>query len=195
MKKPVLRTLDAVLQISRDSGPVPIHLHVVDLQMGLDRHAVTITRRDGGAISLTGTLAGVTFHPKERRGAPTKLSRDMALYMAVRLFACGGKATTAQARQQVLELWVCNNWRGIQDESTLNKKLKTAIAEIRRLGCSVYMHDCSPVKDGFVVLAPEKTFDLAPSQHASLLGDGWFWRYGTEKAIFGSLRFDTPLEA
>lgn len=41
MKKPVLRTLQAQLQLARDAEPVPILLHIADMGLGLDRHSET----------------------------------------------------------------------------------------------------------------------------------------------------------
>lgn len=195
MKKPVLRTLSAQLQLSRDAEPVPILLHIVDMGLGLDRHSVTMARQDGGAIPLTGSLTGVTFHPQERRGAPPKLGRDMALHMAWRLYECGGKMSEAQARQKVLEHWSSNDWRGIPDESALNKKLHSANAEISKKQYSFFAADFGESEKSIVVLANQKAFDLKPGEFARGDGRGWVWRYGSEKAIFGTFSFDAKLEA
>ena len=190
MKKPVLRTLSAQLQLSRDAEPAPILLHIVDMGLGLDRHSVTMARQDGGAIPLTGILSGVTFHPQERRGAPRKIARDMALYIAWHVFASGGQST-AKARKKVLEMWSGNNWPGVPDEAALGKKLQAASDEWSRKRLAFLVGEFGDASENFYVAAR----DAMPCQNGQITGDGWFWPYGTERAIFGKFLFDGPLQA
>lgn len=193
MKLPIVRAIPAALQLSQGFHPVPIVLHVTDMRLGLDRHSVTVMSKYGEPLIHTGTLSGVTFHEQERRGAPPKLGRDMALRMALHLYLCGNKMSEAQARQKVLELWSCNDWRGIPDESALNKKLHKADAEISRSQLSFFAADFGESEKSVVVLADQSAFDLKPREYARAKGEGWVWHYGMERATFCAFSFNERL--
>ena len=180
MKKPVLRTLSAQLHLLRGAEPVPVLLHVIDMGLGLDRHSITMTRKDGGAMHLTGSLSGVTFHPQERRGAPRRIARDMALYIAWHAL-CHSGMSSAKARAAVLQMWESNGWKGVPDESALGKRLQAAADEWQSGRADFLVGEYSSASEELYLGAYRQ--DWRPGD--DLVGLGWFWVYGTETAVRG----------
>ena len=192
MKKPVLRTLDALLRVPfLDAAQVPAALHVMD--MGSDEHSMTLQfqSKQGHVFTAHGVLSGVRFRDVETRGAPKKQARDVALALACHFFECGGENTKAQAREAVLDLWSRNGWQGLSETTHLNKKLRGIEKTLK--GLFVLTAHFGEITKSKVIALPRDAFDLKPHQHARGNGVGWVWCYVDEVAKFGKFSFDTPL--
>ena len=155
------------------------------MDMGSDEHSTTLQfqGKAGHVFTAHGVLSGVRFRDVETRGAPKKQARDVALWLALHFFQCGGENTKAQAREAVLELWSGNGWQGVSDTTHLNKKLREIEKTLK--GLTVLAATFGEITKSKVIALPHDALDIKPHQHLRGNGVGWRWSYGDEVAIFG----------
>lgn len=175
-------------------------LYANDFGDGATKHLLDghLTDLYGATSRFSGHLSGVQFMPRETRGAPIKIARDVALFLAYQWFLgiakSGAKAKPeSEAQQDVMELWAGRGFKGVNEETHLRKRLKSGTNSVR--GLSLMHYVCkSTAPDGAMVAALNDAFDLRPGECIGMNGPGWYWRYGTEVAFQGSFTVRAQLK-
>lgn len=191
-KKPIQRAIDVLIKSSVSDDALQGVFYTNDFRDGATEHLLDghLTDSQGATRRFSGRLSGMQFVPVETRGAPAKVARDVALFLAYQWFlgiaerVAPARAESA-ARQGVMELWAAQDFTGVSEETHLRKRLKTGAAAVH--GLSLLHYVCTSADpDGMVVAALEEVFDLRPGEYMGINGPCWLWQYGMEAAIQGS---------
>lgn len=192
-KKPVQRAIEILIQNTQSGDSVKGIFYANDFGDGATEHLLDghFTDSRGETRRFFGRLTGYQFGPVERRGAPRKIARDVAIFLAYQWHLGAAKRKDAQARPQkdarerVMNLWAERGFTGASEETHLRKRLKAGAAGVH--GLSLMRFEClTPTPDGVLIAALESAFDMSPGDSIGIDGPGWFWRYGMEEAIEGA---------
>lgn len=87
-KKPVQRAIEILIQNTESGDSVKGIFYANDFGDGATEHALDghFTDARGKTRRFFGRLSGVQFVPVETRGAPKKVARDVALFLAYEWF-------------------------------------------------------------------------------------------------------------
>ena len=191
-KKPIQRSIEILIQPRGSGDGLKGMFYTNDFGDGAAEHPLDghLTDSQGVTRRFFGRLSGVQFVPVETRGAPEKVARDVALYLAYQWFFGNalrdGKPWPKRiAKQGVLDLWAGRGFKGASEETHLNKRVKQGGKTVH--GLSLMRYVCAGVSpDGAVIAAHEDVFDCRPGEYIGINGPGWFWQYGMETAIQGN---------
>lgn len=198
MKTPTQRAIEVLIR-SKKQGEALMDgtVYANDYGDAVSTHAIggRLVDRQGAEYTVSGLLSGFVFVPTETRGRPRKVGRDEALWMAFRWYLADS-GTEADAREKVMSLWEAKDWRGIgtSDRTHMNKKLRDTEKRMLTDGHSLIFYHTTDKLDGVVIAMNRSAFDTVTPQQLSGAGEGWVWRFGTERADYGSWRFGRPLE-
>lgn len=191
-KKPVQRAIGILIQNTESGDSLEGIFYANDFGDGATEHALDghFTDTRGETRRFFGRLSGVQFVPVETRGAPVKVARDVALFLAYQWHLGAAKRgaearAERDARQGVMNLWEARGFKGASEETHLCRRLKAGAEAVH--GLSLLRYECAtPTPDGLVIAALESVFDMRPGEYMGINGPGWFWRYGMEQAIEGN---------
>lgn len=202
-KKPVQRAVEILVRNRVSGDSLEGLFYANDFGDGADVHLLDghLTDSRGVTRRFSGQLSGVRFTPMAKQGAPKKVGRDVALFLAYRWFLGGATAPRekSRARQEVMELWAVQGFKGASEETHLRKRLhagEKAAQGLSRLrvvtdGKAADGH-ANATRDGVVIAAPPDAFDVRPGEHVAINGFGWYWRLGMEEAVQGRLSAGVP---
>lgn len=190
-KKPVQRSIEILIQNTESGDSLEGIFYASDFGDGATEHVLDghFTDTRGETRRFFGQLSGVQFVPVETRGAPVKVARDVALFLAYQWHLGAAKRADVayaerDAREGVMNLWAAQGFKGVSEEKHLRRRLKAGAATV--YGLSLLRYECAtPTPDGMVIAALESVFDMRPGEYMGINGPGWFWRYGMEEAIEG----------
>lgn len=190
-KKPVQRAIEILIQSTESGDSVKGIFFANDFGAGATEHVLDghFTDTRGETRRFFWRLSGVQFVPVETRGAPVKVARDVALFLAYQWHLGAAKRADVayaerDAREGVMNLWAAQGFKGVSEERHLRRRLKAGAETV--YGLSLLRHECAtPTPDGMVIAALESVFDIRPGEYMGINGPGWFWRYGMEEAIKG----------
>ena len=190
-KKPIQRAIEVLIRHRITGQELTGTVYANDFSDAETVHHLEghLADAQGGAVKFVGQLSGVQFVPVETRGAPKKVDRDVALFLAYQWFLGNAKRETEAkarnvARQGVMELWATNGFKGVTEETHLTKRVKAGAQAVH--GLSLMHYVCTGVNpDGVMIAAHEDAFDWRPGEYVGINGHGWYWRYGMEAAIEG----------
>lgn len=201
--RPIQRAIQILIRYPASGYALNGVVYANDFSDGATLHHLEgyLTDAQGAACKFVGQLEGLQFVPVETRGAPVKVARDVALFLAYRWFLGGGIAAKAKsnARQGVMDLWAAQGFKGASEETHLRKRLSAGEKSTHGLSRLRVVTDGSAVvglanggPDGMVIAAPPDAFDVRPGECVAINGRGWYWRYGMEKAVQGHLSAGVP---
>ncbi|WP_143227229.1 MULTISPECIES: hypothetical protein [unclassified Acidovorax] len=202
-KKPVQRAVEVLVRDRMSGDSLKGLFYANDFGDGADEHVLDghLTDARGVTRRFVGRLSGVRFTPMAKQGAPKKVARDVALFLAYRWFLGGESAPRAKsrARQAVMELWAARGFKGASEETHLRKRLHAGEKAAQGLSRLRVVTDGKPsvghaeaTLDGIVIAAPPDAFDVRPGELVAINGIGWYWRLGMEEAVQGRLSAGVP---
>lgn len=197
-KTPVQRAIDFQATFNDASQWLRGTLYANDFCDGATAHQLEgyLTDQHGVERRFSGRLDGVQFVSKEARGAPKKTGRDVALHLAYMWFLGRAKRSEvgrpeSDAREQVMQLWIANGFRGVSEETHLRKRMRAGAQAA--YGLSLLRFEAHDVKEGGAVIAAPTEAFVFEQGRISVSGQGWFWRYGMEAAVHGGHSATIPL--
>ncbi len=194
LKKPTQRAIEVIFRNRSDNSVAGGMFYTHDFGDGATRHRLEghLTDQEGRTLRLSFDLSGLQFVPVENRGRPKKTARNVAFFLAHRWFlgiAIRTKKPRAESKalDDAMLLWQSLGFQGVSDEAHARKLLKAG----KEAACGLSLLHVDATNgahaDGVVIAADESTFDMRPGEYMGINGDGWFWRYGMEKAEWGKL--------
>lgn len=190
------------MEVASLAGPVfsgPIW--VIDHCDGAQSHVFSARLTDGlsrQSLTVGGSVSGFSFlRTPERRGAPRKDARNMAVLLAYKWFyardqSAPERGRAMRAKSAVVDLWTKNGWKGVTEESHVTSRLRAQEAILKQLRASLLSHVCDDGLDGCLLAGESPGFTFGSSE-VSFSGKAWWWRYGSEHANFGYVAASIPL--
>ncbi len=191
---PIQRAIQVVIASPERGREVSGILYANDFGDGATRHSVEgyLNGPQDVQWKASGHLSGIQFEPMPSKGAPKKIDRNVAFFLAYQWFFfpavfLGKTRMPAVVLREVMELWQSRGYKGATEETHARKLVKEGadgMSEYRILRQETTL-DGKP--SGVMFAMPPATFTQLHDGHLSLCGPGWMWRYGEEKAVYGRL--------
>lgn len=186
-------------------GDIRGHLSVLDKRAGASQHVIAAGKFVDGAGMLhtvtSGSLEDVWIESPGRGAPRTKAMRDVAAYLAWRVYLAGSerdKKAQAQARTQVLGLWEERGWKGFVTESHVSCAVKRGEKILRETGefALAIIRDDGPPLRCFAFAASPEYLTKTPAGKLLVTGPGYVWVGGLESAVRANPRqpFFIPTE-
>lgn len=191
---PIQRAIQVVIASPERGREVMGILYANDFGDGATRHSVEgyLTGPQGVQWKASGHLSGIQFEPMPSKGAPKKIGRNVALFLAYQWFffpavLLGETRMPAVVLRWVMDLWQNRGFKGVTEETHVRKLVKAGAECMSgyRLLRQETTIDGKP--SGVVFAVPQGTFSVLPDGQIGLHGPGWMWRYGEEEAVYGRL--------
>lgn len=186
--KPRLKPIVHSLSIEPEDGGFPsFSLMVMD--GGADSHMAMGYMRvpSGQEIQVHGTVTGIRFSPRPKRGRPKVDAKRIAVLLAHDWFIQQGYKRT-QAEEKIVELWESKKFKGISDSAHVRTKLREARELLPEKGRVLSFIDQEIDEHSGAWFIERWHFLHETPDSFELVFNGWAWQVGMEFAVHGILK-------